>query len=571
MKKRQKKIPQTVYFADIETTQPNEFNEVRCYLWAVVTDNQHYTGDSIATLVEFIKNNSGVYYFHNLKFDFSFIHFYCLSNNIKVDLLEKRNIIYSANIFNSQLRDTLNFLTMTLKEIGENYCTQYKKTSIDYATPFDHVATPEEIKYCINDCLVLQEGFNVYIKSLKEVLTEAGCENTLKCIDKKLTNAGIAFEAFKEMSIFDKVCPKTTQGEFELYKMAYHGGYVYSKPNGVVDNVTMIDCNSMYPFIYATIDMPYGKGFIVDEFEKLQKYKFYIIKVNIKFDLKPGYIPIISRGRSVFGSTEYAVSSDGLYEEHTFANKDFELIREFYDVDFDIIFGVGFDTQKEFYKKYADTFIEMKNRYKGVKRNVVKILLNSPYGKTAMNGFNVLKDYVIENGELVGKITGYEIDDNGYQYLPQGIAITAGARYLLLSTARNIGFDRVQYMDTDSIKFVGNMPNNIDVDENKLGAWKFEGCAIKFKTLSPKKYICFMPIERTCFGNKITSNGITITCAGFNKKQLSQVLNHNYFCSQNKAFEIIEKFDYGFAMDCLQSKKLTGGRALIEVRKEIKH
>lgn len=569
--KKKKKTPQKIYFADIETTQPNEFNRVRCYLWAVVSDNETYTGDDITGLVNFIIKNKGIYYFHNLKFDFSYIHFYCLENNIKIKLLEKRNIIYSVNIGGSQLRDSLNFLTMTLREIGENYCTHYKKTSIDYATPYNHTATEEEKIYCINDCLVLQEGFNNYINSLKEVLIEAGCEETLKTLDKKLTNAGISFEAFKELSLFEKVCPKTTHGEFELYKGAYHGGYVYSKPRGVVENVGMIDCNSMYPYIYATIDMPYGKGFIINDIEKLKKYKFYIIKVNIKYDLKPGYIPIISRGRSVFGSTEYAESSDGLYEEHTFANKDFELICEFYEVDFDLIFAVGFDTQKEFYKKYADTFIKMKNQYKGVKRNVVKILLNSPYGKTAMNGFNVLKDYSIENGELVGKITGYEIDDNGFQFLPQGIAITSGARHLLLTTARNIGFNRVQYMDTDSIKFTGPMPTNIDIDENKLGAWKFEGLAYKFKTLSPKKYICYMDLTKNCFNQKITSKGIYITCAGFNKKQLSQVLCHNYFCGEEKATQIFNKFDYGFAMDCLQSKKLTGGRALIEVRKEIKH
>lgn len=565
------KEKQKIYFADIETTQPNINNEVRCYLWAVVCGDKKYTGYNIKDLVEFIMINKGVYYFHNLKFDFSYIHYYCLKHNIKVDILEKKGIIYQAKIGKSQLRDTLNFLSMTLAEIGENYCQKYKKTSIDYGVDFKHKATVEEEEYCINDCLVLQEGFNNFIDSLKDVLTEAKCYNTLKTIDKKLTNAGISFEAFKELSLFEKVCPKTTKGEYDLYKGAYRGGYVYSRPSGIEEDVNMIDCNSIYPYIYATIDMPYGKGYFTEDIEKAKKYKFYILNINICYDLKEGYIPIINGGKSVFGSTNYKTSSEGFYEDITISNKDFELIFDFYECDYSINWIYFFDTQKEFYKDFAEVFITMKNKYKGVKRAVVKILLNSPYGKTAMNGFNVLKEYLIEDDVLTSRITGFEIDENGYQYLPQAIAITSGARYLLLSTARKIGFDKIHYMDTDSIKFSGDIPKDLQIDDNILGAWKFEGKAKYFKTLSPKKYICYLPIEKKVFNNKIVSNGINITCAGFSKKALSGALYHNYFCTPDKAKEIIDKFDYGFSIDCLQSKKISGGRALIPVKKEIKH
>lgn len=555
-------VKRKVYYADFETTQPDANNRVRVYLWCLIDGkNKRHGFDIESFITEVNRLGKCVIYFHNLRFDFSYIHYYLLKHNIECDVLEKQGVIYTVHFGKIELRDSMNFMPMTLKEVGENYCNFYKKTSIDYNVGWDHEATPIEIEYCYNDCYVLMEGLTNYFDALHEVLINAGCVKTADKLHKKLTNAGIAYEAFKELSEFEHCCPKTTQAEYELYKDAYKGGFVYSNPQGIVKDVQMIDCNSMYPFMYSTIDMPIGRGIPCLNEEELKRFKFYIIHVVIQYDLKPGYIPIIGGGVGRYGGINYKAYSDD-YEELTLASQDFELIKLFYNIDYKFVWGVGFDTMPAMFQKYADTFIKVKNKEKGIKRQVAKVLLNSPYGKTAMNGFNEIRSYEIdeETETVKGRVTGYEVDFDSYQYLPIAIAITASARHYLLTTAEQIGFENVYYMDTDSIKFK-NCETGIVYDSNTLGAWKDEGLVKYFKTIAPKKYVYF------------NANGdykINFTCAGFNKKVLVANMHHTQRVLRKNALELMRQFDKGFTLDCLQSKVVKGGRALLTVKKEIK-
>lgn len=557
-KNMKKRKPKQVFYADFETTQPTN-GRVSVYLWVCLSGGEMHKGFDIGSFIEFIKDKSYIIYFHNLKFDFSYIQYYLIKNEIEYKLLEKKGQIYSVKLFNIELRDSFNLMPMTLKEIGDLYCTKYKKTSIDYEVSEGHKATDKEIEYCINDCKVLEEGLNVYLNGLEKIIEEANCpKDIVKKVRKKLTNSGIAFEVFKYMSNFDELCPKTTRNEYELFKGAYKGGYVYSNNMGIKSNVQMIDNNSMYPHIYSTIDLPYGKGIFCKTEEDLKKYKFYILKVNIKYELKNGYIPIIGGSVGRYTTCHYKSSSDGEFEELTFCNSDFELVKEFYNIEYDYLWAYGFETKEKMFKQYADTFIKVKNENKGIKRALAKVMLNSPYGKTAMNGFTEIKNYFInDDGVIKSEIVGYEVDESEYQYLPIAIAITAGARRLLLSTARDIGFENVLYMDTDSIKYL-NKSVPFEFDNNILGKWKDEGLCDLFKTIAPKKYVYY-------------HEGIlSYTCAGFSKSVLNKEMLHNENVSRETALEYMKKFDSGLELECLQSKKVEGGRALLPIKKEIK-
>lgn len=550
-------MKKNIVFADFETTQPDENGIVEVYLWCLISGKRKYSGRTISEFYDFTKTRKDICYFHNLKFDFSYLQYFLIKNGIKYDILEKKGVIYSVKYGGFEIRDTLNFLPMTLKEIGENYCTRYKKTSIEHINQRGHIATSEEIEYCFNDCLVLQEGFNNYMSALTEVLDMAGCEKTIKRLGRKMTNAGIAFNAFKELSLYEEMCPKTTQEEFKLFRKAYKGGYVYSAPRGIKKNIRMIDANSMYPYIYANEPMPVGKPHPCDY--KDPRYDFFILKIMCNYSIKAGYIPIIGGGVGKWGGTEYRTHSDTPIDELVVCSIDLDLIEEFYDIDYAVLWCYGFKTKPQFFKKYADTFINFKNQFKGVKRAVCKVLLNSPYGKTAMNGFNEIKNYYIDEitNTIKSECVGYEVDDTAYQYLPMAIAITAGARRLLLNTAKEIGFDKVQYMDTDSIKFEDcEVP--FDFDPDTLGAWKDEGLAELFKTIAPKKYATW------CEGE------LNLTCAGFNKSVLTEQMKHGAKCTKDEALQVMTMFDTGLTLDCLQSKIVVGGRALLNVKKEIK-
>lgn len=547
------------YYADFETTQPSENYGVEVYLWCVVSGDYKECGYDIVSFYKWlIERPKCRIYFHNLSFDFSFLQYFLIQNEIPYDILEKNGVIYSVKINNCQICDSLNFLPMTLKEVGENFCNIYKKTSIDYNVYHAHKPSEEEINYCYNDCQVLEEGLTNYLTTLKEVLEENGAKESAKKVFKKLTNSGIAFEGFKELSDFERLCPKTTQANYELFKQAYKGGYVYSNPRGIVKNVQMIDCNSMYPYIYSTIDLPYGLPIPIEEW-RTNEFKFYIINIDIRYDLKEGYIPIIGGGVGKFGGTIYKSSSDGVYENLTLCNIDFELIKDFYEIDYTTNWCFGFRTKPNFFKKYCDIFINVKNQNKGVKRAVAKVMLNSPYGKTAMNGLSEIKTYVInENTNAVeGNVIGYKVDDNIYQYLPMAIAITAGARRLLLTTAKKIGFEKVHYMDTDSIKF-DSCKVDFEFDGKTLGAWKDEGLCELFKTIAPKKYVYYI------------DGVLHYTCAGFSKKVLEANMKHNCSATYEEAIQYMTRFDSGLKLNCLQTKKVKGGRALLPVEKEMR-
>lgn len=547
-----------IYYADFETTRPNEVGKVQVYIWVILAGDKVYKGRKINTFIKLLKSfKNAIIFFHNLKYDFSYIHHYLIENNIECKVLEKSEVIYSAKFFNVELRDSMNFLPMSLDDVGKNYCVKYKKGSIDYEVPYDHYATKKEIDYCVLDCRVLEEGMTIYMENLEKILIDAKATNSAKKVWKKLTNAGVSFEAFRELSDFDLVCPKTTQAEYNLYRQAYRGGYVYSRPCGIVSNVQMIDCNSMYPYMYSTIPMPYGTGYTCKTEKELNHFKFYIIGISIKFELKEGYIPIIGGSFGRFGNIEYRSSSNGEFEYLVVSNKDFELIKLFYNCEYNYVWGVGFDTKEKFFKKYADTFIEVKNKEKGIKRAVAKVLLNSPYGKLAENGVEETYEYIIEEGTVKRVITGYKLEEERFQYLPMAIAITSAARYYLLTTALSIGFDKVYYMDTDSIKFF-DMPVSFKFDPNILGAWKDEGKAVLFKTISPKKYGYY------------DGNTINFKCAGFPQKTLEKVLKNGQKVSYAEAKQLLTKFDKGLSMWCLQSKLMDGGRVLTPILKEIK-
>lgn len=566
MKTNQKNKNLKNYYADTETTTYNPEHGVRVYLWCVVSDNNlKCSGRDIESLYKFIIRHAGHYYFHNLKFDWSFLEYYLIENKIKYRISERKGNIYQIQLGDSVLLDSMNLVNCSLADLGLTFCKTYQKTSIDYtAATWAHKATPEEIKYCYNDCFVLREGLQAWKSELLQLLERNGATKTAANLNNKLTYAGIAFDAFKELSDYDTLCPKTTILEYNLWIGAYHGGYVYSKPAGVVKGVTMVDCNSMYPYIYMTKRLPFGYAHRCDDYAEVTSKDFYIIKVLISFDIKDGYIPIIGNGFGKYGGINYQTTTNGGKIELVICKYDWELLQDFYHYDAEMIWGYWWDTMPEFYKNYGDIFMtEKKNAKSKTTRTLAKMMLNSPYGKTAMNGIGELRDYFIDEKDLVVKsrITGYNADLDAYQYLPQAISITAQARQYLLKTAEKVGFDKVQYMDTDSIKFIDDgsrdLASLIWIDDKELGAWKVEGHPQFFKTLASKKYITY------------EDGVLEITCAGFGKKALNEQLGHGKHMPEAEALDFIQRFDKGLTIRCLQSKKVRGGRALLEIDKQI--
>ena len=567
-----------VYFADFETTQPNKEGKVRVYLWCLaMSEKSVLWGKEIDNFIKFIINKRCIIYFHNLKFDSSYILYYLLTNNIEFDVCEKQGIIYSIKFNDIELRDSLNFIPCSLKEIGETYCTKYHKLDYDdYAKPYDYEPNSYDIKYCMYDVQTLREGLTNYLNELEKVLKENGAVKTAKKVHKKLTNAGISYEAFKEITKIDKICERTTRDMYNLIKGAYSGGFVYAK-GGIYEatndfSILMLDENSMYPDKYANAPMPVGKHFAIGESEIFKEGVFAIISVSIKFHLKNGCFPIIGQGFNKQGSTIYMKDSDD-FINLVITNVDFNYILKFYDCEWLFNWGIGWRTKKGVFKPYADIFMKVKAESKGVRREVAKKLLNMCYGKTAMSGLTENKKYSInEYGVVIGEIIEIVEDDELLQYFQIGIAICSYAHADLWEKCYKLGCENVLYTDTDSIKFKcynKDVLNNIPIDDKKLGFWKVEGEPTIFRPLSPKKYIYY------------ENKRLHITSAGFNHGEVFEALGCPYHkndkgqyesleMSQNEALKYVLKFDFGLKVMSKQSRLVEGGRLIKEVEKEIK-
>ena len=563
-------------FADFETTQPNDEGQVRVYLWVLCTHKDRIKwGKDILSFMEVIKDLRAVIYFHNLKFDMSYITYYLLSNNIEFDICEKSGTIYSLKFNEVELRDSMNFLPITLKEVGETYCKNYHKLEYeDYKKPYDYEPIYEDIKYCKYDVLTLKEGLTTYLDELQHVLKENGAPKTAKKVYRKLTNAGIAYEAFKEITKIDKVCERTTRELYNLIKPAYSGGYVFAK-GGTYEasdttSILMLDENSMYPDKYANAPMPIGKHYAITEEEIFND--FAIICVSIKFYLKDGKLPIISQGFNKQGGTIYMKNSDD-FINLIITNIDFKTILKFYKCEWIFEWGIAWKTKRGVFKKYADIFMEVKANSKGVRREVAKKLLNMCYGKTAMSGVHEVKKYYInEEGSVSSTILDFEEDDDELQYFQVGIAICSEARSDLWDKCDKVGCENVLYTDTDSIKFLckdRNVLKDIPIDDKKLGYWKVEGEPTIYKPLAPKKYIYY------------ENERLHITSAGFNHKEVFEALGcpcvvndkgdyESVKLTKLEALEVIKDFDFGLKVNSKQSRVVEGGRLISEVVKEIK-
>ena len=86
----------------------------------------------------------------------------------------------------------------------------------------------------------------------------------------------------------------------------------------------------------------------------------------------------------------------------------------------------------------------------------------------------------------------YELGEQEYRnpiYIPVGTFITAWARDKTIRSAQAC-YDRFIYADTDSLHLDGlDVPDGIEVDSTKLGAWKHESSFVLGRYVRAKTYL----------------------------------------------------------------------------------
>lgn len=497
------------YSADFETiTDENDCRVWASGIYCIETEQFEY-GNSIEHFVNHCKKHpKSTYYFHNLKFDGEFILYWLFQNGFKhttfnhpfpgefTSLISDMGTWYSLKINFGVKKDciiniinSLNILNMSVKRVAKSFGLSIKKGEIDYDLyrPIGHNLTNEEVDYLYNDCAIMGQALQkMFLMGHAKITAGSNAfSNYVNIIGKKNFNYWFPV-------------PENDGDIRETYK----GAFVYVNPDYQGKDIgegIVLDVTSLYPSRMYCEKMPYGEGVAFEgKYEKDELYDLYTQIICCEFELKPGHLPTLSTKNSRYSSLSYLKMSDGEELLHM-TSVDLDLFLEHYNVyNIEWLGGWKYKSSNKMFRKYIDYWIGVKEKAtvegnEGM-RSIAKLMLNSLYGKFALNP-RVCSKYPTFDGEYVKYKMG-EPETRKPIYIPVGTFITAYARAYTIRAAQKLK-DRFLYADTDSLHLIGTeIPDCIEVHPTKLGAWKHEGTFRRARYVRQKSYIEEFPITK---------------------------------------------------------------------------
>lgn len=262
-----------LFSADFETI--TDENDCRVWAWGICDIPYTFAnfGNSIESFFEHLKTlkeNSKIY-FHNLKFDGSFILNYLLSNGYtwvkrKQDLktntfttmisedIKYYNISFYVNKkVKVDIYDSLKIINLTVEQIAKSFGMPFQKEEIDYNEyrSKNHIMTEQEKSYLLNDIKIVATALDYFF------------EQNLK----KMTQGSNALYNYKQIiggeKHFRQFFPQLDVNIDSDIRKAYRGGFTYLNPKFagklIKENGFVIDYNSLYPSVMLMKPLPYSK------------------------------------------------------------------------------------------------------------------------------------------------------------------------------------------------------------------------------------------------------------------------------------------------------------------------
>ena len=494
------------YVADVETTVDRE----DCRVWGfgimnVFNTKSYAIGNDINEMMRMFERVKADVYFHNLRFDGSFIVNWLYRNGFQYSetpaantfntTISKFNQWYKIQVVydtdnngrpvHTTFYDSLKKLPFRVSQIADMYGLEHKKGEIDYEqyrAP-GHEITREERSYIYNHIKIMADALRLQFKEGLVSMT-AGAD-ALKNFKQIITSK--AFETYY---------PKLSMVIDNDIRKAYKGGFTWLNPKFKDKDIgagLTFDVNSLYPYIMYDRDLPYGVPvYFEGRYEYDDRHPLYIQHIKINFDIKEGCVPTIQIKKSLmFSDTEYLKSSDGYDVDLYVTNVDLELIKSHYTIHhIEYLSGWKFKKVNGVFHDYIDKWMEIKSTHDGGMRVLAKLMLNSLYGKFATNPLMESKIPILNLEDRLQMIDG-ESSEKDPVYTAMGVFITSYARDYMIRTAQKV-YPRLIYCDTDSLHLIGTeMPDAIKdiVDDKKLGYWDFEMEFKRAKYLRAKSYI----------------------------------------------------------------------------------
>lgn len=561
--KKHKKYSDFITF-DIETSRykkNEEEYESFLYMWQICVQNDVIFGRTWEELIYTLKKiklcmkKKLVVYVHNLAYEFQFMKtFFKFDSVFSID----EHVVLKAVSDDIEFRCSYKLSNMSLEKFIENTPAHYfikGQGDLDYKklrTPSTALSDIEN-GYCYNDV----RGLYHSIMHLLET-------DTLDSIP--LTSTGYVRRECRKAcrNKEDRKRFKKSILDIETYeqlKRGFRGGNTASNryhTNYIIENVNSYDISSSYPYVMMTEEYPIGKFMkaSIQDIEELDYYNnkyctigdYHFINIRLKNDSIP--IPYISHSKCDKISNDCLCYNGRVMNSEylltTITNIDFEIINKMYDYDELYVDNFKFSRKEKLSKSLREVILSYykdKTQLKDIEEQFYfymkqKNKLNSIYGMfvsalirelyTYSNDKNTIENVMKTVDDKIAEMDKYNNSRNSFLNYQCGIWVTAYARKRLQELIDIIGID-VVYVDTDSVKFLGNYDIEIERINNAIyenaksldveicakdkdnvthymGIWDKEPSYDEFITMGAKKYAY------------IQNGKIGMTVSGLNKK-----------------------------------------------------
>ena len=547
------------FVADFETTT----NIEDCRVWAyAICEIENQDNIIIGTTIDdFMKwcedrKENDTIYFHNLKFDCQFIIDYLFRNGYvhttKPEekatktfntLISDKGLFYQVEVIFKKkgkkvnkvvFLDSYKLIPLSVDSIAKSFKLPISKLEIDYSAhndlPIGSPLTHEEEEYIKHDVQIVAHAVKYFHSEGLDKMTIGSCalSEYKKLIKKKNFNL-----YFPTPKYHDDV------------KQSYRGGFTWLNPKFAEKTIgagIVLDVNSLYPSVMYENYLPFGTPIYFNgKYEHDPIYPIYTQMIRCQFELKEGKIPTIQikYGYS-FRSNEYLTNSGETEVVLCLNSVDLELFFEQYDVyNLEYISGWKFKATRGLFTEYIDKWSNNKIQAKKEGNHglylISKLFLNSLYGKFGTDTRVTSKiPYLSDDNQIHYKDGETEYKDG--IYIAMASFITSYARRKTITSAQRImdnynkGLSKIQfvYADTDSLHCISpdfELPEGLDIDPTKLGAWKYESKFNKAKFLRQK---CYIENSTEDIENDNPSYELKITVAGM-PKDCHEFVNFNNF------------------------------------------
>lgn len=497
-----------------------------------------------------------VIYVHNLAFEFQFIR--NLFSWGKVFATDDRKPIYAITNDGIEFRCSYLMSGQSL-EMMANDLVDYRISKLvgdlDYSKP-RHSKTPltgKELGYIIHDGLVVMAKVDEEIRNNGDIIhipyTKTGyvrryvrdyCLYNNESSHKKADDK----ESMRYRKTIRNI-PISGIEEYNILKLAFHGGFTHANPLYVCDtvaDVTSMDFTSSYPSVMVCEKFPMGKGVQIkirnlDEAKLFFKATFCIFEVgfkNLRAKFHSDYFLSLSKclhPKNAISVNGRVKSADSLVT--VLNDVDFSIFERVYEWDEVKFFTFWTYPKKHLPKRFVESVLKLyadKTTLKGVEGKekeymLSKSNLNSCFGMCVTD---ICKDEIeYQDGDwrtsecdFKKQIEKYNMNKGRFLAYQWGVAITAYAQRNLWEAILELKDDYL-YSDTDSVKIINfgthsdyfveynrrlesKMQNSMNAlgidgtpyiqttvkgDKKLLGAWDYDGHYSRFKTLGAKRYM----------------------------------------------------------------------------------